>query len=281
VNGAHDVGGMHGHGPVTVEHDEPVFHCAWERRMFALSIACGAHGRWNIDIVRSAREHMLPGDYLTTTYYEHWLFGLERVAVERGLVTAEELATGLASSAADSKRTLRAENVEPAMRKGRSSQIDVDVLPRFAKGDAVVARNIHPSGYTRLPRYARDMTDTDDLVQEALIGTFRNFAAFEHRGEWALQAYLRRAVTNRIRDELRRVEAQPHRTELPDDTSNGPHFFYGLQWWFFGALAVFGFFYLLWDEFRRRRDEPDHPLEASERAQHPAVHGQHRPADER
>jgi nitrile hydratase len=155
VNGAHDVGGMHGHGPVTVEHDEPVFHCAWERRMFALSIACGAHGRWNIDIVRSAREQMLPGDYLTTTYYEHWLFGLERVAVERGLVTAEELATGLASSAADSKRTLRAENVEPAMRKGRSSQIDVDVLPRFAKGDAVVARNIHPSGYTRLPRYAR------------------------------------------------------------------------------------------------------------------------------
>ena len=71
------------------------------------------------------------------------------------------------------------------------------------------------------------------------------------------------------------------RTELPDDTSNGPHFFYGLQWWFFGALAVFGFFYLLWDEFRRRRDEPDQPLEASERAQHPAVHGQHRPADER
>jgi cytochrome oxidase assembly protein ShyY1 len=41
--------------------------------------------------------------------------------------------------------------------------------------------------------------------------------------------------------------------ELPDDTSNGPHFFYGLQWWFFGALAVFGFCYLVYDEFRRRR----------------------------
>ncbi len=70
----------------------------------------------------------------------------------------------------------------------------------------------------RLPRYARDMTDTDDLVQEALIGTFKNFKAFEHRGEWALQGYLRRAVTNRIRDELRRVEAQPRREELRDDT---------------------------------------------------------------
>jgi cytochrome oxidase assembly protein ShyY1 len=43
-------------------------------------------------------------------------------------------------------------------------------------------------------------------------------------------------------------------TELPDDTSNGPHFFYGLQWWFFGALAVFGFCYLAWDEFRQRRE---------------------------
>ena len=68
----------------------------------------------------------------------------------------------------------------------------------------------------RLPRYARDIADTDDLVQDALIGTFRNFQAFEQREEWALQAYLRRAVTNRIRDELRRVSSQPRRHGLPD-----------------------------------------------------------------
>jgi cytochrome oxidase assembly protein ShyY1 len=43
--------------------------------------------------------------------------------------------------------------------------------------------------------------------------------------------------------------------ELPDDKSNGPHFFYGLQWWFFGALAVFGFCYLVWDEVRQRRSK--------------------------
>ncbi len=67
-------------------------------------------------------------------------------------------------------------------------------------------------------------------------------------------------------------------TELPDDTSNGPHFFYGLQWWFFGALAIFGFCYLAWDEFRQsaakrgkqKRDKGD-----SEGPQHAAVHGQH------
>lgn len=68
----------------------------------------------------------------------------------------------------------------------------------------------------RLPRYARDMTDTEDLVQDAMIGTFRNFKDFAHRGDWALQAYLRRAVTNRIRDELRRFGARPDRAELAD-----------------------------------------------------------------
>jgi len=67
--------------------------------------------------------------------------------------------------------------------------------------------------------------------------------------------------------------------ELPDDTSNGPHFFYGLQWWFFGGLAVFGFCYLAWDEVRQRRNRrPDGTR--SERPEHAAVHGQHRPGDE-
>ena len=68
----------------------------------------------------------------------------------------------------------------------------------------------------RLPRYARDMTDTEDIVQDAMVGTFRNFKDFDQRGEWALQAYLRRAVTNRIRDELRRFGAQPRRETLED-----------------------------------------------------------------
>jgi RNA polymerase sigma-70 factor, ECF subfamily len=69
----------------------------------------------------------------------------------------------------------------------------------------------------RLPKYARAFTDTEDLVQDAMIGTFRNIKAFEQRGEWALQAYLRRAVTNRVRDELRRHNNQPVKAELPED----------------------------------------------------------------
>lgn len=73
----------------------------------------------------------------------------------------------------------------------------------------------------RLPRWARDLADTSDLVQEALAQTFKKIEGFEHRGEGALQAYLRQAVMNRVRDELRRAQRRPAAVELdesrPDD----------------------------------------------------------------
>lgn len=69
------------------------------------------------------------------------------------------------------------------------------VLRRWARG--------------RLPRWARDLADTHDLVQEALLQTFKNIETFEVRGEGALQAYLRQVVLNRIRDHIRRVQRRP------------------------------------------------------------------------
>jgi RNA polymerase sigma-70 factor (ECF subfamily) len=68
----------------------------------------------------------------------------------------------------------------------------------------------------RLPQNARAITDTEDVVQDVMIRTFRNFQAFDNCGEWALQAYLRHAVMNRIRDELRRPDNR-QREELPQD----------------------------------------------------------------
>ena len=79
MNGGHDLGGMHGFGPVEIERDEPVFHHEWERRAFAITLAAGFLGKWNIDQSRFAREQMPPAEYLATTYYEHWLFGLEKL----------------------------------------------------------------------------------------------------------------------------------------------------------------------------------------------------------
>ena len=103
MNGVHDLGGMHGFGRVSAEPEsaEPVFHAEWERRMFGLLLAAGALRKWNIDIWRFARERQHPVDYLRRSYYESWLAGLEKLLVETGLVTAEELATGKAAGLAE------------------------------------------------------------------------------------------------------------------------------------------------------------------------------------
>jgi len=68
----------------------------------------------------------------------------------------------------------------------------------------------------RLPRWARDICDTEDLVQETLLQTFKRIGDFEPRGVGALQAYLRQAVLNRIREELRRKGRRPDQTDLDD-----------------------------------------------------------------
>lgn len=77
----------------------------------------------------------------------------------------------------------------------------------------------------RLPKWARDLADTDDLVQEALLQTFKKIEDFEPRRVGALQAYLRQAVLNRLRDELRRKARRPDATDLDgleDVTARSP-----------------------------------------------------------
>lgn len=69
----------------------------------------------------------------------------------------------------------------------------------------------------RLPRWARDISDTHDLVQEATLQTFKNLDGFEHRGEGALKAYLRQAVMNRIRDQFRKSARSPSSTTLAEE----------------------------------------------------------------
>jgi nitrile hydratase len=155
MNGVHDMGGMHGMGPVEIERDEPVFHSGWERRAFALTLASGFRGKWNIDMGRYSRERMPPAAYLAATYYERWIFGLETLLVEERLVTAEELASGRASGRAAPEGVLQPEDVARFLRNRRNARLDDDVPPKFKPGDAVIARNIHPVGHTRLPRYAR------------------------------------------------------------------------------------------------------------------------------
>jgi hypothetical protein len=98
MNGAHDCGGMMGFGPVRPEACEPVFHAPWEARMFALMNLVGDIGGWSIDEDRSACESMAPGDYITSSYYEHWLHGAETLLQKHGLATRDEIASGRAAT---------------------------------------------------------------------------------------------------------------------------------------------------------------------------------------
>lgn len=100
MNGIHDLGGMHGLGPINPETDEPVFHAEWERRLFGLMMATFAGGIYNVDEFRHTIERMDPADYLSTSYYEHWLHSLENMLIEKGQFKRAELEAAWSDAAA-------------------------------------------------------------------------------------------------------------------------------------------------------------------------------------
>jgi nitrile hydratase len=165
VNGAHDLGGAMGFGPVTPEADEPVFHEEWERRLYAIMSAVGDVGGWSIDEDRAACEAMPPAAYLNTSYYEHWLHGLAHLLVKHGLATPDELATGKIGSARKTvSEPTHADEVWSRVTAPGSYIREARTPARFRPGDMVRTRNMHPETHTRLPRYARDRVGEITLV---------------------------------------------------------------------------------------------------------------------
>ena len=157
MNGVHDMGGMHGLGPIEHEANEPVFHHRWEARAMALTLAAGAWGKWNIDASRHSRERIPGPEYLRMSYYEKWIAGLIMLMVEAGLVTREEVES--ANPARGSEKAvprLSAAQVPATLAKGSPYRRSAATAPRFIAGQSVRTRNAHPEGHTRLPRYARD-----------------------------------------------------------------------------------------------------------------------------
>ena len=163
MDGVHDLGGMQGFGRVEREKDEPVFHARWEAEVLAMMRAGGGRGVYNLDEFRHAIERMRPAEYLAATYYEKWLAGITRLFVEKGLVTDKELEARIAffDARPDAPVTAPLMGSIPAARvsfnPGWTQEVvrETGAQPRFAPGDAVITRNIHPRGHTRLPRYAR------------------------------------------------------------------------------------------------------------------------------
>ncbi|GAC1482141.1 MAG: nitrile hydratase subunit beta [Candidatus Dormibacteria bacterium] len=140
MNGVHDMGGMHGFGPVITERNEPVFHARWEGVVRAIFEK--TNGRYfNLDEFRRSMELMPADAYLRASYYEKWLLAIESILAEKGVVTADELAAGHSSA--------------PAPAPGQKSAPPPPQAARFKAGDRIVTRNLNPRGHTRLPRYAR------------------------------------------------------------------------------------------------------------------------------
>ena len=161
MNGVHDMGGMHGMGPVIKEENEPVFHRAWEGRIFALNRAAAAWRKWNLDASRHARERIPPAEYLRMSYYERFVAGLAELLVQSGLTTAEELASGTPTAGSVvAVPALTAEQALALTAKGLPAKRNVSVAARFQAGQRVRARNMHPVGHTRLPRYTRGKLGT-------------------------------------------------------------------------------------------------------------------------
>jgi nitrile hydratase beta subunit len=170
MNGVHDMGGMHGMGPITPEPDEPVFHETWEGRVFALNRATAALGKWNIDAGRHSIERIPPSDYLRMSYYEKWLAGLVRRLEESGLVTRPEFESGRpAPGAAKATPPLTPERVASTATERGWFERPVNVPPRFAINQPVRTLKINPTGHTRLPRYARGRIGLIDRVHGAHV----------------------------------------------------------------------------------------------------------------
>jgi nitrile hydratase len=168
MNGVHDMGGMQCFGPVRLEENEPLFHAPWEKRAMALTLAMGATGQWNIDLSRAVRESLPPAVYLTGGYYETWIRALEILMLQRELVAPGECESGLCTTAGKPvPRILHAGEVAEVLAKGAPSERPATVPARFRQGERVVARNLHPQGHTRLPRYVRGHPGTVQKVHGA------------------------------------------------------------------------------------------------------------------
>ena len=156
MNGVHDMGGMHGFGPVKPEKNEPVFHASWEGRVFAMQRATFFLGFWNLDMARASVEKLPPDFYLGASYYQKWQAGLESRLLSYGLVGADELEAGHALRPAKPvKRKLDAAEVDQGLQRGTYSRPS-QAPARYQPGAKVRTKNINPTTHTRLPRYARD-----------------------------------------------------------------------------------------------------------------------------
>ena len=167
MNGVHDLGGMHGFGPIVRDGDEPFFDADSAARVRVLMGLVIERQLFNIDAFRHGIERMDPAHYLRASYYERWLTSVTTNLIDAGIVTAEELdaRTEFLRRQPDAALPRQNDDSPPSPVSQPVARPAVPPpTPRFAVGDAVVTRNVHPTGHTRLPRYARGKRGVIHLV---------------------------------------------------------------------------------------------------------------------
>jgi nitrile hydratase subunit beta len=164
-NTVHDMGGMHGFGPVQPEENEPPFHEEWEGRVLAMQRAMGATGLWTIDGGRASLEALPPVEYLRSSYYRRWFLGLEQRCLKFGLISEDEVAAGHSLRRGIAlNRTLKLSDVQKPPIRGKFERPH-RAPATFKTGDSVRTRVLNPTTHTRLPRYARGKTGRVEAVR--------------------------------------------------------------------------------------------------------------------
>jgi len=158
MNTIHDIGGLD--GLTLPERDQGrILNEEWERQVVGVALTAwstlipGYTGSLRVDI-----ERIPPALYLKLPYYAKWLWAEEVAMIRAGLVTRDELEnpdSAMRSSDAGSRLPYKPENVVAYIEDDDSYELPAEVPPRYSVGDEVIARNDHPAGHSRMPRYVR------------------------------------------------------------------------------------------------------------------------------
>ena len=154
----HDMGGRPDIRRLDIMLSDLKFKEDWEKDVFAITLALGFSGLWNLDRSRYARESLEPTDYLQFTYFEKWLAGLINLLGENGIIKdGKESGDNFKKS---SFRVLEAKNVKKLLHMGGPTKRDSTTEKKFNLGENVSVRSSNSNtkvekGHTRLPDYVK------------------------------------------------------------------------------------------------------------------------------
>lgn len=158
MDGIHDLGGMHGFGPIPIEKEDYVFKHDWQRKSFGMTQSLAGTVPYCADMHRHKIERLPAIDYLTMDCFEKWAVATSELLKDAGLVSEAELKSGKKEFDVDLTKHAPADPVGlvDAMKTGVDMQFPAETAKaRFAVGDTIRVSNSSPCGHTRVPRYVR------------------------------------------------------------------------------------------------------------------------------